>query len=58
MGDCFAHALARDLSEPLLDKGSDVALTDIEQLTEPIRRNRLSEQLARYQSVAADSPGG
>jgi ribonuclease VapC len=48
MGDCFAYALARDLGEPLLYKGNDFALTDIEQLTEPIRRNRLSEALAAY----------
>ena len=30
MGDCFSYALARDLGEPLLFKGSDFALTDIE----------------------------
>lgn len=48
MGDCFAYALARDLGEPLLYKGRDFALTDIEQLTEPIRSNRLSEALAAY----------
>lgn len=48
MGDCFAYALARDLGEPLLFKGNDFPLTDIEQLTEPIRRNRLSEALAAY----------
>jgi ribonuclease VapC len=48
MGDCYAYALARDLGEPLLYKGNDFALTDIEQLTEPIRRNRLSEVLAAY----------
>jgi ribonuclease VapC len=28
-GDCFAYALARDLSEPLLFKGNDFAHTDI-----------------------------
>lgn len=48
MGDCFAYALARDTGEPLLYKGRDFALTDIEPLTEPIRRNRLSEALAAY----------
>ncbi len=50
MGDCFSYALARDLGEPLLYKGNDFALTDIEQLTEPIRRNRLSEALAAYRA--------
>jgi ribonuclease VapC len=29
-GDCLAYALARALGEPLLAKGSDFALTDIE----------------------------
>ncbi len=29
-GDCFAYALAQALGEPLLAKGSDFALTDIE----------------------------
>jgi ribonuclease VapC len=28
-GDCFAYALARDLGEPLLYKGTDFAHTDI-----------------------------
>jgi ribonuclease VapC len=28
-GDCFAYALARDLGEPLLYKGTDFAKTDI-----------------------------
>jgi ribonuclease VapC len=28
-GDCFSYALARSLSEPLLFKGNDFALTDI-----------------------------
>ncbi len=28
-GDCFAYALARDLREPLLYKGSDFAQTDV-----------------------------
>jgi ribonuclease VapC len=46
MGDCYAYAVARDLGEPLLNRGSDFALTDIERLTEPIRRNRLGEALA------------
>lgn len=48
LGDCFAYALARDLGEPLLYKGRDFALTDIEQRTVPIRRDRLSEALAPY----------
>lgn len=48
MGDCFAYALARDLGEPLLFKGGDFALTDIEILVEPVRRHRLSEILAAY----------
>lgn len=48
MGDCFAYALARDLGEPLLFKGQDFALTDIELVTEPDRRKRLSEMLAVY----------
>jgi ribonuclease VapC len=29
-GDCFAYALARSLGEPLLARGRDFALTDIE----------------------------
>jgi ribonuclease VapC len=29
-GDCFAYALAKDLDEPLLFKGSDFKQTDIE----------------------------
>ena len=29
-GDCFAYALARDLDEPLLFKGTDFKHTDIE----------------------------
>lgn len=29
-GDCFAYALARTLGEPLLFKGSDFSLTDVE----------------------------
>ncbi len=28
-GDCFAYALATDLGEPLLFKGTDFALTDV-----------------------------
>jgi ribonuclease VapC len=48
MGDCFAYALARDLGEPLLFKGGDFALTDIELVIEPIRRKRLSEIVASY----------
>jgi ribonuclease VapC len=48
MGDCFAYALARDLAEPLLFKGRDFALTDIELVIEPDPRKRLSEVVARY----------
>jgi ribonuclease VapC len=48
LGDCFAYALARDLGEPLLFKGADFALTDIELVTEPVREKRLSELVARY----------
>jgi ribonuclease VapC len=29
-GDCFAYALAKDTSEPLLFKGNDFAQTDVE----------------------------
>jgi ribonuclease VapC len=47
-GDCFAYALARDLREPLLFKGDDFRLTDIEIVTEPIRSKRLSEVVAAY----------
>lgn len=48
MGDCFAYALAKDLGEPLLFKGQDFALTDIELVTEHDPRKRLSEVLATY----------
>ncbi len=48
MGDCFAYALARDLDEPLLFKGNDFTLTDIEIVIEPIRHKRLSEIVASY----------
>ena len=48
MGDCFAYALARDLGEPLLFKGGDFALTDIELIVEPIKSRRLSEVVAAY----------
>lgn len=30
LGDCFAYALAKDLDEPLLFKGSDFVHTDVE----------------------------
>jgi ribonuclease VapC len=30
LGDCFAYALAKDKREPLLFKGDDFKLTDIE----------------------------
>jgi ribonuclease VapC len=53
LGDCFAYALARDLGDPLLFKGGDFALTDIELVTEPVREKRLSEVVARYGSAGA-----
>jgi ribonuclease VapC len=52
MGDCFAYALARDLGEPLLFKGNDFALTDIEIVVEPVKRHRLSEVIASYRRAA------
>jgi ribonuclease VapC len=48
MGDCFAYALARDIGEPLLFKGHDFTLTDIELVIEPIKHRRLSEVVASY----------
>ena len=48
MGDCFSYALARDLGEPLLFKGADFALTDIELIVEPVKSRRLSEVVAAY----------
>ena len=48
MGDCFSYALARDLCEPLLFKGDDFKLTDIELVIEPVRHKRLSEVVAAY----------
>jgi len=48
MGDCFAYALARELGEPLLFKGDDFTLTDIELVIEPIKHRRLSEIVASY----------
>jgi ribonuclease VapC len=53
MGDCFSYALARDLGEPLLFKGEDFALTDIELLVEPVKGRRLSEILAAYGAASA-----
>jgi ribonuclease VapC len=53
LGDCFAYALARDLGEPLLFRGADFALTDIELVTEPVRERRLSELVARYGAAGA-----
>ena len=52
-GDCFAYALARDLGEPLLFKGRDFALTDIEIVIEPIKHRRLSEVMAAYGGATA-----
>lgn len=51
LGDCFAYALARDRGEPLLFKGTDFTLTDIEIVTEAVRERRLSEVVARYESA-------
>lgn len=48
MGDCFSYALARETGEPLLFKGLDFALTDIEIVIEPTRSKRLSEVVASY----------
>jgi ribonuclease VapC len=48
MGDCFSYALARDLDEPLLFKGSDFALTDIELVVDNGGARRLSEIVASY----------
>jgi ribonuclease VapC len=53
MGDCFSYALARDLGEPLLFKGRDFALTDIELIVQPVMHRRLSEILAAYGPGAA-----
>ena len=53
MGDCFSYALARDLGEPLLFKGVDFALTDIELIVEPVRERRLSEVVAAYSASAS-----
>jgi ribonuclease VapC len=53
LGECFAYALARNAGEPLLFKGADFALTDIELVTEPVREKRLSEVVARYGSAGA-----
>ena len=50
MGDCFAYALARELQEPLLFKGDDFKLTDIEVVIEPTKHKRLSEIIANYGS--------
>lgn len=52
MGDCFSYALARDFDEPLLFKGGDFALTDIEIVIEPIKERRLSEVVAAYRSAS------
>ena len=52
MGDCFSYALARDLDEPLLFKGDDFKLTDIEVVIEPIKERRLSEIVAGYGSAS------
>ena len=48
MGDCFSYALARALDEPLLFKGSDFLLTDIELVVDTGGGRRLSEVIASY----------
>lgn len=48
MGDCFSYALARDMDEPLLFKGRDFALTDLEMVTTPLPGRRLSDVVAEY----------
>jgi len=48
MGDCFAYALARDLGEPLLFKGDDFTLTDIELVIEPIKHKHNIEIVAGH----------
>ncbi len=53
LGDCFGYALARDLGEPLLFKGNDFKLTDIEIVIEPIKHKRLSEVVATYEVPAS-----
>lgn len=58
MGDCFSYALAKDLGEPLLFKGNDFKLTDIEIGLEPIRKHRLSEVVAAYVAEAAEPRAG
>lgn len=55
MGDCFAYACARVLGEPLLFKGRDFALTDIEIILEPDRQSRSSEIVATYLASAPSS---
>jgi ribonuclease VapC len=35
LGDCFAYALAKKLNAPLLYKGSDFAITDVESALQP-----------------------
>lgn len=52
LADCHSYALAREFGEPLLFKGNDFALTDIEIVIEPIKHRRLSEVVASY-GVAA-----
>ena len=48
LADCYSYALAREFGEPLLFKGNDFALTDIEIVIEPIKHRRLSEIVAGY----------
>ncbi len=47
-GDCFAYALAREMSEPLLFKGDDFRHTDIPFVGRRGERRRLSELMATY----------
>ncbi|MEO5918956.1 MAG: type II toxin-antitoxin system VapC family toxin [Candidatus Limnocylindrales bacterium] len=56
-GDCFAYALARDLGEPLLFKGTDFTQTDIEIVIEPIKEHRLSEVMCRYEASPSAAGG-
>jgi len=44
-------ALARDLGDPLLFKGDDLKLTEIEIVIQPIKAKRLSEVVASYGSA-------
>lgn len=47
-GDCFAYALARELDEPILYKGTDFGSTDIRYAGRRSERRRLSELIPAY----------